>query len=83
MKPEQPAGLQKLIIELEPGAQVLVLLDSVETTVKWCAQNPAPDLFFMDIHLADGLSFEIFEQVENKIPVIFTTAFDEYSTKGI
>jgi two-component system, LytTR family, response regulator LytT len=74
--------LQKLIQELEPDTTILALLDSVEGAVKWCKENVFPDLFFMDIQLADGLSFEIFEKVEIKSPVIFTTAFDEYAIKA-
>ena len=74
--------LQKLVLQLEPSATMLATLDSVESAVKWCLQNSAPDLFFMDIQLADGLSFEIFEQVEIKTPIIFTTAFDEYAIKA-
>ncbi len=69
--------LQKLDAEIE----VLDVLDSVKTGVKWLAENKA-DLLFFDIQLADGLSFEIFEQVEVKTPIIFTTAFDEYAIKA-
>jgi DNA-binding LytR/AlgR family response regulator len=50
--------------------------------VKWITDNPSPDLVFMDIQLADGLSFEIFEKVEIKVPVIFTTAYNEYALKA-
>ena len=74
--------LQKLVLEAEPTAEILVLIDSVEGAVKWCMENASPDLFFMDIQLADGLSFEIFERVEIKTPIIFTTAFDEYAIKA-
>lgn len=74
--------LQKLVQELVPEAVVLAILDSVQSTVKWCNENQLPDLFFLDIQLADGLSFEIFEKIEIKSPVIFTTAFDEYAIKA-
>ena len=74
--------LHKLILELEPQAQILAELDSVESSIRWCSKNEEPDLFFMDIQLADGLSFEIFEQVELKAPIVFTTAFDEYAIKA-
>ncbi len=74
--------LQKLVTELVPEVEVLSVLDSVESAVKWCLNNPAPDLFFMDIQLADGLSFEIVEQVDIHTPIIFTTAFDEYAIKA-
>jgi two-component system, LytTR family, response regulator LytT len=74
--------LHKLILDVEPDAEILALLDSVENTVSWCTKNEEPDLFFMDIQLADGLSFEIVEQVSIKAPIIFTTAFDEYAIKA-
>jgi DNA-binding LytR/AlgR family response regulator len=50
--------------------------------VEWFDKYPEPDLVFMDIQLADGLSFEIFEQIETRFPVIFTTAYDEYALKA-
>ncbi len=74
--------LQNLVIQYEPDVELLAILDSVESAVNWCCANPAPDLFFMDIQLADGLSFEIIEQMQLKTPIIFTTAFDEYAIKA-
>ena len=74
--------LMNLIREIEPEAEVLQVLDSVEDATAWFLENPAPDLIFMDIQLADGLSFEIFNQVELITPVIFTTAFDQYTLKA-
>jgi len=74
--------LHKLISDIVPHANLLAHFESVEETVNWCLQNPHPDLFFMDIQLADGLSFEIFEHVTIHAPVIFTTAFDEYAIKA-
>jgi len=59
--------------------EILVHLDSVQDAVNWLNQYPAPDLVFLDIQLADGLSFEIFNHVEVKAPIIFTTAFDQYA----
>ena len=53
-------------------------LDTVEDTVKYLSDNQKIDLIFMDIHLADGISFDIFHQVEVNTPVIFTTAYDQY-----
>ncbi|HPS11617.1 MAG TPA: LytTR family DNA-binding domain-containing protein, partial [Paludibacteraceae bacterium] len=58
------------------------VLQSVEESVEWFSLNPAPDLVFMDIHLADGSSFGIFEKVQITSPVIFTTAYDEYALKA-
>ncbi|MCF8366457.1 MAG: LytTR family DNA-binding domain-containing protein [Bacteroidales bacterium] len=74
--------LIKLISDLEPEFNILGVIDSVEEAVQWFAVNPSPDLLFMDIHLADGLSFEIFEKVNISIPVIFTTAYDSYAIQA-
>ena len=74
--------LQKLIMDVEPEAEILCKLQSVEESVDWLSNNPVPDLIFADIHLADGSSFAIFENVEVKCPVIFTTAYDEYALKA-
>ncbi|MEM6804264.1 MAG: response regulator [Bacteroidota bacterium] len=59
--------------------EILEHLDSVQDSVNWLNQHPAPDLIFLDIQLADGLSFEIFNHVEVKSPIIFTTAYDQYA----
>ena len=74
--------LEKLLLELQPNIQILESIDSIENAVNWLRQNPAPELAFIDIQLADGLSFEIFKQVEFKAPVIFTTAYDQYTLKA-
>lgn len=81
---EIPAArrLSQLIKECKPNANILEQIDSVEGAIEWCTNNPQPDLAFMDIQLADGLSFEIFEAVDVKCPVIFTTAYDEYAIKA-
>lgn len=71
--------LQSIIKRIEPTGQVLAHLESVEEAVNWFYQNEAPDLIFLDIQLADGLSFEIFKHVEVVSPVIFTTAYDQYA----
>lgn len=71
--------LSKLLNELEPECRIIAELDSIETSVAWLLQNNHPDLFFMDIHLADGSSFEIFKQVKITKPIIFTTAYDQYA----
>jgi two-component system LytT family response regulator len=57
-------------------------LDSVETAVYWLQNNPHPDIIFLDIHLADGASFEIFDHVKVNCPIIFTTAYDEYALQA-
>lgn len=74
--------LQKLLLETEPSATVLAILQSVEETVDWLQHHPEPDLLLMDIELADGQSFDIFQQVTVRTPVIFTTAYDEYAIKA-
>jgi len=74
--------LEKLLGELAPEAVVLDRLDSVEAAVLWLQNNPQPDLMLLDIHLADGSSFEIFDHVSIACPVIFTTAYDEYALRA-
>lgn len=71
-----------LIQKCDPSIAVAGIMQSVTSTVQWLNTHPAPGLIFMDIQLADGLSFEIFEQVVVKTPVIFTTAYDEYALKA-
>lgn len=58
------------------------MLHSVEESIAWFSKNEHPDLIFLDIQLSDGLSFEIFEKIEIKSAVIFTTAYDEYALKA-
>ncbi len=74
--------LGNLLKKVIPTAQILELLDSVEDAVDWFKHHPSPDLIFMDIQLADGLSFSIFKKVEVDAPVIFTTAFDQYTLQA-
>lgn len=69
------AMLSSLHLELE----ILATLESVAESVEWFGSHSAPDLAFMDIHLADGNAFRIFESVEVTCPVIFTTAYDQYA----
>lgn len=64
------------------GYSVKQLLYSVHEAKLWFVQNPNPDLVFMDIQLSDGLSFEIFETIDLKSAIIFTTAYDEYALKA-
>ena len=74
--------LQKILLEIEPGATIAGITQSVEETVQWLGQNSTPDLVLMDIELADGQSFDIFKQTQLHAPVIFTTAYDEYAIKA-
>jgi two-component system, LytTR family, response regulator len=77
---EKPAAekLQKYLLQAGPDIEVAAVLGSVQESVAWLRQHPAPDLVLMDIELSDGLSFRIFEQAPLSSPVIFTTAYDEY-----
>lgn len=81
---EAPAArrLQQLIKDCDPNYIILSVIDSIENAVKWLSSNNSPDLIFMDIQLADGLSFEIFNRFTVVSPVIFTTAYDEYALKA-
>ena len=74
--------LRKLIEEVCDAAEIIGQLESIEDSVEWFSTHPMPDLVFMDIHLADGSSFAIFEKAEITCPVIFTTAYDEYALKA-
>jgi len=81
-------SLENLILGLKPNAKIIGVYDSIETSIDVLSKEMKPDLIFMDIHLSDGLSFEIFKQVEITCPVIFCTAFDQYmldafKTKGV
>jgi two-component system LytT family response regulator len=75
-------ALKKLLEEVSPETKVVMVLESIEDTVDWLKSHPMPDIMFMDIHLADGTSFAIFEQVDITCPVVFTTAYDEYALKA-
>lgn len=75
-------SLQKLITEVAPDTEIIGVLQSIEESVAWFDENPMPDLVFMDIHLADGSSFAIFERTQITCPIIFTTAYDEYALKA-
>lgn len=82
---ELPAAtkLIKLLELTEQPISILQVCRTVKESVNWLNNNPAPDLIFMDIELADGKSFEIFEQVKISAPVVFVTAYNEYAIKAI
>jgi DNA-binding LytR/AlgR family response regulator len=71
-----------LIKKCDPSINISEIVQSVKNAVLWLNTHQAPGLIFMDIQLADGLSFEIYEQTIVKTPVIFTTAYDEYALKA-
>lgn len=75
-------ALETLVCEVFPDLIVSAVLQSVDESVEWFRENAMPDLVFMDIHLADGSSFSIFDEVDVACPVIFTTAYDEYALKA-
>ncbi|KYP14614.1 LytTR family DNA-binding domain-containing protein [Flavihumibacter sp. CACIAM 22H1] len=74
--------LQKTLQSVDPTAEVVGITDSIRSSVKWLQENQAPDLILMDIELADGQSFEIFDRVEVNSTVVFTTSYDEYALKA-
>lgn len=71
--------LEEVILEVAPMATIDAVLYSVKQAVNYLSKNPAPDLIFSDIQLGDGLSFEIFDTVAVKTPIVFCTAYDEYA----
>ena len=75
-------NLTYLLNEIDPSIEVVTVLDSVKSAVNYFSNSIDADLVLMDIHLADGISFEIFDQVKIDIPVIFTTAYDQYAIKA-
>lgn len=81
---ELPAArrIEQLIRQQRPQVEILAVIDSITDAVKWFAQNPAPELILMDIHLADGLSFDIFQSIQIQSMVIFTTAYDQYAIRA-
>ncbi len=81
-EPNAVRQLVRLLGDYDQNIQILADTDSVCSTVAWLENNSAPDLIFMDIQLADGLSFEIFEQVKVNTPIIFCTAYDEYAIRA-
>jgi DNA-binding LytR/AlgR family response regulator len=74
--------LQTMLKRVEPSIEVLQVFDSVKKSVEYFKKNQEADLLFVDIHLADGISFELFSKVKIEVPIIFTTAYDEYAIKA-
>ncbi|WP_326983886.1 LytTR family DNA-binding domain-containing protein [Chryseobacterium sp. MYb264] len=74
--------LKRLLLKLRPNLEILSVEDSISSTVEWLNNNGTPDMIMLDVRLADGLSFEIFNEFDVKSPVIFTTAYDEYAVKA-
>ena len=72
-------NLTSLLNEVKPDARIEAVLDSISSTIEWFSSHPMPELVFMDIHLADGSAFEIFNHVSITCPIIFTTAYYAHS----
>lgn len=75
-------NLQAIIRKVIPDAEIVATLESVEETLEWFATHPCPELLFMDIHLADGESFRVFDSIDIPCPIIFTTAYDRYALEA-
>jgi two-component system LytT family response regulator len=84
LEDEEPAAkrLEKMLKEIEPGANIPEHLVSVASATRWLQQHPIPDLIISDIQLSDGLSFDVFKMVPTLCPVIFTTAYDQYAIEA-
>jgi DNA-binding LytR/AlgR family response regulator len=81
-EPQAAQRLEKLTKVIVPNSTILAKVDTIKNSVQWLQTHHPPDLILMDIQLADGISFSIFDQCEVKSPVIFTTAYDEYALKA-
>jgi len=75
-------NLMSVLAEVAPHITVAGTTDTITDTIEWLKSNPKPDIIFMDIHLADGHSFHIFDSIEITTPVIFTTAYDQYALEA-
>jgi two-component system LytT family response regulator len=74
--------LKTRLQQVAPDADLVAAIDTVEEAISWLNTRPAVDLIFLDIHLADGSCFAIFQQCTIDIPIIFTTAYDQYAIKA-
>jgi len=74
--------LTKLIGEASPGTEIIANIDNVKAAKEWFVQNAAPDVVFLDIHLADGSGFDLLNSTNINCPVIFTTAHDDYAIEA-
>lgn len=75
-------NLRSMLASIDSNLEVLAVLESVEEAVEFFSSDVEADVVFMDIHLADGESFRIFQSVDINIPIIFTTAYDEYALQA-
>jgi DNA-binding LytR/AlgR family response regulator len=75
-------NLSAILRKVCPDIEVVATIDTVVDSIDFFREKPTLDLVFMDIHLADGSSFRIFDKVEITIPIIFTTAYDQYAIEA-
>jgi two-component system LytT family response regulator len=79
-EPKIAESLKLILMEIDPSIYVMKILSSVKSSVEWLRVNQSScNLLFMDINLTDGLSFEIFNQIESNTPIVFVTAYDQYA----
>jgi len=79
-EPKIAESLKLILMEIDPSISVMKILSSVKSSVELLKVNQSScDLLFMDINLTDGLSFEIFNQIESNTPIVFLTAYDQYA----
>jgi len=82
-EPHNAQTLSEIIVQVRPDSIILEILESIEQAMKYLTNpNIKPDLIFADIQLADGLSFEIFSKIKIKSPIIFCTAYDQYTLQA-
>lgn len=75
-------NLVEILNMLDPSISIVGNTESIHQTIRWLQTNPDPDLILMDIHLSDGTAFSIFNSINLEVPIIFTTAYDEYAIKA-
>ena len=75
-------NLVEILSDIDPSIQIVGATESIRQTIIWLESNQNPDLILMDIHLSDGSAFAIFDKLTIEIPIIFTTAYDEYAIEA-
>jgi DNA-binding LytR/AlgR family response regulator len=82
---DEPLAAERLVLllkEYDTTIEILAIIDNIADTIDWLRHKAAPDVILLDIHLSDGQSFEIFQQVEVQTPIIFVTAYDQYALQA-
>lgn len=75
-------NLLDILATMGPDIEIAGYTESIRQTIQWLQSNSNPDLIFMDIHLSDGSAFSIFNSIKLEVPIIFTTAYDEYAIEA-